>query len=346
MRTRIFCRIISLLAILGPLLFGKQVPLNATWERASVSDPQNRIDLHKFSFNRIVVLPSGNGWAIGSTADSLGQFPIHAIARSQDGGQSWRFLPVLSRSKHMINSIFFLDADRGWAAVTKIQQSKMRAYDVLLHSRDGGKSWEEWSSLEALDAGLTDIAFKMDGAGIAVGIERRGEAGLVLRTTNFGKTWSVETRTPSVIQRIVVRNNRNWALSDDRILSGQSGRNWRTVYEKRSFLFGIDTPSEMSVVAACHAGGLVRSVDGGQSWESITLPAPYEELYLGPVKFADAHHGWVTGHKGVILATNDGGGTWTFESQLESNFLMDLAVSATKVFAVGQDGAIYWRLRP
>lgn len=61
---------------------------------------------------------------------------------------------------------------------------------------------------------------------------------------------------------------------------------------------------------------------------------------------SDSLHGWVAGHNGVILATDDGGKTWEFESQVKSHFLRDIATIGSKVFVVGDDGAIYWRNKP
>jgi photosystem II stability/assembly factor-like uncharacterized protein len=64
----------------------------------------------------------------------------------------------------------------------------------------------------------------------------------------------------------------------------------------------------------------VRTVDGGQHWLLSTLP-PGITGTLNGVAFADVRHGWAVGHLtgtgpanaagGVMLATGDGGATWT-----------------------------------
>ena len=64
----------------------------------------------------------------------------------------------------------------------------------------------------------------------------------------------------------------------------------------------------------------LRTVDGGQHWLTGTLPAGIAGT-LNDVGFADVRHGWAVGHLtgtgpanaagGLVLATGDGGATWT-----------------------------------
>jgi photosystem II stability/assembly factor-like uncharacterized protein len=96
----------------------------------------------------------------------------------------------------------------------------------------------------------------------------------------------------------------------------------------------LDTPARASAGAArsmlldaqCHAGGacvalgrrgvVVRSDDGGTTWQQAEVPVATDLLALS---FADERRGWAVGHAGVVLHTGDGGRHWT--RQLDGRML-------------------------
>src|SRR5204862_8094244 len=55
-------------------------------------------------------------------------------------------------------------------------------------------------------------------------------------------------------------------------------------------------------------GHIVYSDDAGTSWTQATVPVSVD---LTAVAFSGTSSGWVAGHDGVVLATHDGGATWT-----------------------------------
>lgn len=95
------------------------------------------------------------------------------------------------------------------------------------------------------------------------------------------------------------------------------------------------------VVAVGARGYIVYSDSNGDSWSRAKAPAA---PLLTAVRFADAKHGWAVGHDSVILATADGGETWTqqFSAPSEQRPLLDiLLLSPTQGMAVGAYGAFY-----
>src|SRR5579862_192446 len=62
------------------------------------------------------------------------------------------------------------------------------------------------------------------------------------------------------------------------------------------------------VVAVGDRGYIVVSDDDGASWKRAVAPAV---PLLTAVDFVDAKNGWAVGHDTTILATHDGGDTWT-----------------------------------
>ena len=92
------------------------------------------------------------------------------------------------------------------------------------------------------------------------------------------------------------------------------------------------------LVAVGDRGHVLLSADQGRNWTQS--PTPTRALLTG-VSFADARHGWAVGHDGVILATGDGGLTWTRQDNgkdLDTVYLSVLFRDATHGFAVGAYG--------
>jgi photosystem II stability/assembly factor-like uncharacterized protein len=102
----------------------------------------------------------------------------------------------------------------------------------------------------------------------------------------------------------------------------------------------LDTPAEMSplasksllqavtrvgdrLVAVGQRGHIVISTAGGTTWKQTSVRVSSD---LTSVFFVDNKQGWVVGHDGVILHTDDGGDKW--DVQLNGLTVNDLLVSA------------------
>jgi len=106
-------------------------------------------------------------------------------------------------------------------------------------------------------------------------------------------------------------------------------------------LLADGTRAGSRIVAVGDRGYIVYSDDQGATWKRANAP---DAPLLTAVEFVDAKNGWAAGHDAVILATADGGETWTrqFSAPAEQRPLMDLLfVSKTEGFAVGAYGAFY-----
>lgn len=104
------------------------------------------------------------------------------------------------------------------------------------------------------------------------------------------------------------------------------------------------------LVAVGDRGHILYSDDNGKSWTQAKVPT---RQMLTSVFFIDDKKGWVTGHDSLILATEDGGQTWTEQySDLEREApLLDiwfkdadygLAVGAYGVLLETTDGGASW----
>ena len=75
------------------------------------------------------------------------------------------------------------------------------------------------------------------------------------------------------------------------------------------------------VVAVGTRGHIVYSDDNGVTWRQATVPVSVD---LVAVSFPAPNVGWAVGHAGVVLATRDGGATWT--KQLAGKQAAEIAV--------------------
>jgi len=104
------------------------------------------------------------------------------------------------------------------------------------------------------------------------------------------------------------------------------------------------------LVAVGERGHILLSDDNGATWRQVPSPA---DSALTAVHFVDARHGWAVGHDSVILATADGGDTWTLQHAAPDweQPLMDVlftderngvAVGAYGLYMETTDGGTTW----
>src|SRR5262245_24316283 len=78
---------------------------------------------------------------------------------------------------------------------------------------------------------------------------------------------------------------------------------------QRSMLVAVTRTPGGSWVAVGRHGNVVLSKNG-TNWAQVAAPSSVD---LTSVCFSTATHGWAAGHGGVILATTDGGRSWTMQ---------------------------------
>jgi photosystem II stability/assembly factor-like uncharacterized protein len=101
-----------------------------------------------------------------------------------------------------------------------------------------------------------------------------------------------------------------------------------------------------TVIAVGASGHILRSTDGGATWELVKLPSQARLNgipTLTGIHFPDAQHGWIVGHDAIILQSEDGGRTWTKPNlykgeDLQVSFLDVRFLDAQTGFAVGAYG--------
>ncbi len=214
-------------------------------------------------------------------------------------GSSWHPVTNLpDGSPVKICGLCVVDDDTVYAAGT----NKPWEDAAVLKTTNGGKSWDR-IDMEPLAASLIDIYFKDPQEGWVVGAvdtvkhpDRRPVRGdvipIVLHTMDGGTTWT------NLLEK----------LTEDRVFpQGEWG--WK-----------IQVLSDATMFVALenfHDGALLRSDDGGESWQRLRINDRQRNSNLEGIGFLDGQRGWVGGwgdlrqRGGFTSQTNDGGQNWT-----------------------------------
>ncbi|HEX8853806.1 MAG TPA: YCF48-related protein [Pyrinomonadaceae bacterium] len=162
--------------------------------------------------------------------------------------------------------------------------------------------------------------------------ERRGWAvggkGALLATDDGGRNWRArKSPTEDALRDVYFSDEKTgWLVCE------------RSIYLLRE----VDEPRAY----------LLRTADGGQTWERVEPAGQDVDARLTGMVFADAAHGFVFGELGALYATTDGGRTWARRRLPTKRLLLDAAfVDSRHGWLVGAgasllyttDGGETWR---
>jgi photosystem II stability/assembly factor-like uncharacterized protein len=230
-------------------------------------------------------------------------------------------------------------------------------YGVIMHSRDGGRTWEEQHS--GVSDLLCDVQFVDRSTGWISGIK-----GIILHTSDGGATWvrqDVGTER-HLLSISFVDSQHGWAVGDFTTImhTGDGGATWGAQSEEQdqiySKVFFVDRNNGWIVG---ERGTILNTVNGGTDWHPV-VPEFFEresleDEYDRPrptqfgIYFTDTDNGWLCGLDSTILHTSDGGATWDVRNTGQ-DILFNIAVRGDRGWAVGsqgtyllsRDGGITW----
>ena len=200
---------------------------------------------------------------------------------------------------------------------------------------------------------LLAIDGSADGKRVAV-----GKSGLILVTTNNGKTWERRATDTTKALSAISFGDRNHAFvvgNGGTLLKTQDGgATWRSQESgSKDQLLSVYAfnPTNAYVVGAF--GTLLSTSDAGQNWTrhelkwdqligKIINDSGYIEPNLNAVYFSSPMKGWIVGEFGLVLHTEDGGSTWTAQrsgSDLPQLYSVKF-VDDQRGWAIGQAGSL------
>jgi photosystem II stability/assembly factor-like uncharacterized protein len=153
-----------------------------------------------------------------------------------------------------LESIFFLDADHGWAVGWS---------GTILRTMDGGKKWESIKA-EAASWSLASVHFIDAKNGWAVGF-----SGQLLRSRDGGATWEGQkSPVQSWLTSVATdKANRIWIAADDHLLvSTDGGSTWRSNPVDGNFFVSRIFPLGDMLCGLAELG-IVRQTGDGLKWK-------------------------------------------------------------------------------
>jgi photosystem II stability/assembly factor-like uncharacterized protein len=214
-------------------------------------------------------------------------YPNYEILKTNDGGNSWTIVNS-TPSYYLLRDVSFVSANTGVAVGEN---------GIILRTTNKGLTWNPIPSNTTL--ALTSIEFFNKTKGVIV-----GSGGILLKTSDGGSSWTQSNGgiTESLNSINVIDKNTGFAVGDAGIIvrTNNAGRTWMKINTSYSNSLSdvnfID--SNTGYIASSVNGDILKSVDGGMSWN--VLPSiTYSSFHSLAFPFPGT--GYVSGSGGTLL---------------------------------------------
>lgn len=272
------------------------------------------------------------------------------IIRSIDGIH-WQ--QVDAPSNTTLTSVFFVNELMGWAV----------GHDAtILHSQDGGLSWQVQQSIPQLERPLLDVVFKDQLNGIAV-----GAYGMFFRTNDGGKHWQQEFHLSLLLPEDYeylqeLKNEDEQAFLDERgsllphfnriFLDGRTvylagelgllaksndlGKSWQRLAEiYQGSFFDIARTQQGNLLAVGLRGHIFRSLTNGSPWKHSEVATT---ALLNNIVLAGEKQLFILGNNGVLLESKDDGQAFITHLQPDGKGLLSGVVFKNKLIIASEVG--------
>jgi photosystem II stability/assembly factor-like uncharacterized protein len=266
----------------------------------------------------------------------LAVFLVHSKIEAQTG---------LISDRDNFYSVAVVGKDHAWVA---------GYWGKILHTADGGKTWELQNS--GTDKSLYSAIFLNEKQGMIT-----GQGGIIIHTKDGGKTWvkNPEITKHHLISAAYADPQNIWTVGDFGTIfhSPDGGKTWHDrslntwpAEKLDEFLRPEENPdlvlNRVYFYDARHGwivgefAHILYTSDGGVTWEpqeNFREEIP-SNTYLFDIRFRDPNHGWLVGLAGSAFITDNGGQSWERVASHTIQNVFTIGISKEGVFAFGSVG--------
>jgi len=268
---------------------------------------------HWLFYEAIQFIDVEHGWIVGR----------NLVLRTEDGGKTWQ----KSEVNGWLLSVHFVNKKEGWAVgVDLFQWNKGK----LFHTKDGGKTWV--APLGTIEGALYDVYFPTPKNGWIVGMVEERKESIILHTSDSGQTWKrqrIDLIDVETIRVYFLNEKEGWIVGRKGTIlhTEDGGKKWNlqvTGKERDRSLTLTDlrfiNQREGVLVGYCSARGkknievsrgvILITSDGGRNWKKIET-----DVRLSAIDFPTKKKGWIAGDYNTILHTDDGGKSFSPQTE-------------------------------
>lgn len=252
-----------------------------------------------------------------------------------------------------LTAVDFVDELHGWLV----------GHDsVILHTSDGGETWEIQQYLPSQQKPLMDVAFKNKQEGIAI-----GAYGLFYRTADGGKTWQREYHTSLLLEedkeylqelkredeqayleerasilphfnRIILDGVTTYMVGELGLIakSNDFGKTWQRFDEiYHGSFYDLVRTNQGNLIAVGLRGHSFRSLENGAPWLQVETGVT---ALLNSIVLSQSEQIFVLGNNGTLLISDDDGQSYQLRTQPDGKALLAGTVFKQQLYVASEVG--------
>jgi photosystem II stability/assembly factor-like uncharacterized protein len=286
----------------------------AAWSMKHVTVPERKYP-SIFNGGTLAFADSVHGWLGLGAGMSAGSQGTGLLLATEDGGETWKLATASEWDRdEAIGSMLMLTPEQGWMV------GGGAGNDELLVTRDGGRTWQmvklespvKTDQMRKYDQNLEQFQRSFQALPPAAAkLESKWQqeqdhsyAAYDLPTFEDPKHGYVCVTYPGVVVLFATKDG-GVTWKPDRVLTGLHEASTGATVES-----AVADSTWITGRVPRHGVPQLSKLGPGASVTDTTMPAP-EESGVSQMSFATATQGWVVTNESKLLATNDGGASWT-----------------------------------